>query len=93
LALRASRSRTTAAALLRLFDYAADGVGDRHIDTAGPCPALNLGRGEYALGNMAERGLGFCDSCTLRNRQTDTAVTRQIAGAGQNQVTLCRRVP
>lgn len=71
---------------LRLLDHAADGIGDRHFNPAQTRTTLHFSRGEYALGNMSKAGLRLCNRLTTRERQTDPAIARQVAGASQQQI-------
>ena len=90
----ARKQRSSAASRRHvLVQHAIDRLGDRHVDAvsapASTCGAL---RGGHAFGDVAELGQRSRASASPRpRRQSDAPVAREVAGAGQHQVSQARQ--
>ena len=71
---------------MSLVEDAIDGLADRHRNAQTLRKVMHFPHRVNTLGNMPEPAQYLRQIVLLRQQQTDLAIARQIAGAGQDQI-------
>ena len=64
-------------------EHSGDGLGNRHFNTECGGAANDFAGGRYAFGHVPEIAGDVMQRAAFGQQQADTAVARQIAGAGE----------